>query len=146
MNSGEFHLDRFLDAQKHFYDIALEELRAGKKRSHWIWYVFPQLRGLGVSATANTYGLMGLTEARAYLTHPILGKRLKEATAAMFAHRSRKADSILGELDAMKFRSCLTLFSLADPSEQIFTEALECFFGGEPDVHTIKFLENEWQE
>ena len=105
-----------------------------------MWYVFPQLKGLGVSATSNTYGLASLAEARAYLAHPILGQRLTEATSAMLTHRTRTADSVLGELDALKFRSCLTLFSLADPSAQIFTEALEYFFGGQRDTRTIQLL------
>lgn len=140
MKSEEFQLDRFLDAQKDSYDIALEELRNGKKRSHWVWYVFPQLRGLGASSASYTYGVVSLAEARAYLVHPILGQRLREATNAMLAHRSMTADSILGELDALKFRSCLTLFSLADPSETIFTDALEYFFGGARDSRTIQLV------
>lgn len=140
MKSEEFQLDRFLDAQQGAYDIALEELRNGKKRSHWIWYIFPQLRGLGASSASYTYGVVSLAEARAYLGHPILGQRLREATNAMLAHRSMTADSILGELDALKFRSCLTLFSLADPAETIFTDALEYFFGGERDSRTIQLV------
>jgi uncharacterized protein (DUF1810 family) len=140
MKQKEFDLDRFLEAQQHSYDIALQELHHGKKRSHWIWYVFPQLRGLGVSSTSHTYGLSGLAEAQAYLAHPILGQRLKEAINAMLAHRSRTAESVLGELDALKFRSSLTLFSIAVPSEPIFNNALECFFGGELDTRTQELL------
>lgn len=140
MKQKEFNLDRFLEAQMHSYDIALQELRHGEKRSHWIWYVFPQLRGLGVSSTSHTYGLTGLAEAQAYLAHPTLGQRLKEAINAMLAHRSRTAESVLGDLDALKFRSCLTLFSLAAPSEPIFNNALECFFDGELDTRTQELL------
>lgn len=140
MKSDEFRLARFLDAQKNSYDIALAELSAGRKRSHWIWYVFPQLRGLGFSANADTYGLVSLAEARAYLADPLLGQRLKEAIEAMLAHRSLDAASVLGELDALKFRSCLTLFSLADPSEPIFANALERFFDGERDARTLELL------
>lgn len=140
MRLEEFNLDRFLNAQEHSYDLALEELHRGRKRSHWIWFVFPQLRGLGTSAASYTYGLVSLAEARAYLAHHTLGQRLIEATYAVLNHRSKTADCIFGELDALKFRSCLTLFSLADPSKQVLTEALECFFDGELDAHTIKLL------
>lgn len=142
MKSDQFQLQRFLDAQENDYDVAIRELREGKKHSHWIWYVFPQLKGLGQSATSNFYGLAGLAEARAYLAHPVLGLRLLEAIRTLLAHRGKKIEQILGELDALKFRSCLTLFSLADPSEKIFIDALETFFGGELDACTINFLED----
>lgn len=140
MNTDEFNLARFLKAQEHSYASALRELRAGEKRSHWIWYVFPQLRGLGRSANAETYGLVGLAEARAYLAHPTLGQRLREATEIMLAHRTPDAAAVLGELDALKFRSCLTLFSLADPSQQILADALKHFFQGERDELTVELL------
>lgn len=140
MKADEFNLSRFLAAQERSYAIALHEIHEGRKRSHWIWYVFPQLKGLGQSATSSLYGLNGLAEARAYLDHPVLGQRLLEATRAMLGHQSRKVEHVLGELDALKFGSCLTLFSLADPSEKIFTDALKSFFGGEKDARTIKLL------
>jgi uncharacterized protein (DUF1810 family) len=140
MEPDKFRLTRFLDAQENSYSTALHELRAGKKRSHWIWYIFPQLKGLGLSSTSEIYGVNGLAEARAYLTNPILRQRLLEATEAMLAHESLDAATILGELDALKFRSCLTLFSLADPAEALFAKALERFFDGERDARTLELL------
>ncbi len=142
MATDEFNLDRFIEAQKNAYAVALSELRAGRKKSHWIWYVFPQLKGLGRSSTSEIYGLTGLTEARAYLAHPLLGQWLREAIEAMLAHKTFDAASVLGELDALKFRSCLTLFSLAHPNEPIFTNALERFFAGEQDARTIELLKD----
>ncbi len=140
MSTDAFNLARFIEAQQASYATALAELRSGRKTSHWIWFVFPQLKGLGISSTSERYGLSGLAEARAYLAHPILGPRLREATAAMLAHRPKSASSVLGELDALKFRSCLTLFSCADPTEHAFGTALEEFFGGEPDRRTLMLL------
>ena len=140
MKLDEFNLEHFLDAQQHTYTDALKELRAGKKRTHWIWYIFPQLRGLGVSSTSHTYGLASIREAQAYLGHPVLGGRLKEAIHAMLDQKSTNAGEILGELDALKFKSCLTLFSLAAPSEKIFGCALERFFEGDLDPQTLKLL------
>ena len=142
MNSNEFHLDRFLEAQAKSYATALRELRAGKKTSHWIWYVFPQLTGLGSSTNSTFYGITGLAEARAYLAHPILGQRLHQAIEAMRTHRPGDAASVLGEVDALKFRSCLTLFSVADSSAQIFVDALEHFFAGRRDLRTLALLGN----
>ncbi|SDS12679.1 Uncharacterized protein, DUF1810 family [Halopseudomonas litoralis] len=139
--SDDFDLSRFRQAQETTYATALAELRAGHKRSHWIWFVFPQLRGLGRSATAERYGLTGLAEARAYLAHPLLGERLREAIEAMLIHEARGASVVLGELDAMKLRSCLTLFSLADPSEPLVRRAMEVFFGGQLDERTLKLLQ-----
>jgi uncharacterized protein (DUF1810 family) len=141
VKADEFRLTRFLDAQEHSYATAIEELRSGEKRTHWIWFVFPQLRGLGRSAASEEYGLSGLAEARAYLADPLLGRRLRESTQTMLTHRSLGASAVLGELDALKFRSCLTLFSMADPAEQLFATALESFFAGERDVRTLKLLE-----
>lgn len=141
MKTDEFDLARFREAQDGWYATALQELRSGRKRSHWIWFVFPQLRGLGHSPNSREYGLGGLAEARAYLADPLLGPRLREATGAMLAHQALGANAVLGELDALKFRSCLTLFSLADPSEQAFAAALECFFAGQRDVRTLELLE-----
>jgi uncharacterized protein (DUF1810 family) len=140
MKTDAFRLARFLTAQEHTYAIALEELHSGKKQSHWIWYVFPQLKGLGLSSHSEMYGLAGLAEARAYLANPILRHRLREATHAMLGHQSVDAASVLGELDALKFRSCLTLFSLADPSELIFVDALNRCFGGACDARTVELL------
>lgn len=133
-------LDRFREAQDDLYATALRELQSGRKRSHWIWFVFPQIKGLGRSPTSHLYGLNGLSEAREYLADPVLGPRLIEATAAMLAHEEDSAEDILGEVDAWKFRSSLTLFILADPDEKIFGVALRRFFSGKMDQRTIDLL------
>ena len=135
-----FALDRFLDAQRDAYDVAIAELRAGRKRSHWIWFVFPQLRGLGRSAMSNRYGLSGVAEASAYLAHPVLGVRLIDAIQAMLANAAVPAAVILGELDALKFRSCLTLFAVAAPAQPLFAATLAHYFEGQPDPETLVLL------
>lgn len=134
------HLQRFVDAQQSTYANALDELRAGRKRTHWMWYVLPQLRGLGRSAMAERYGLADAAEARAYLAHPVLGPRLLECVQAMLAHRTATAVDILGSVDAMKFRSCLTLFMQVAPQVPEFRRALHQFFGGMPDARTLEIL------
>ena len=131
-------LDRFLAIQAHNYDTALAELRAGAKRSHWMWYVFPQLAGLGHSAMAQRYAVRDLAEARAYLSHPVLGARYLECVDALLAHRGRSAETIMGGVDAMKLRSSLTLFAAAGAGESV-EAALEAFFGG-PDAATVRLL------
>lgn len=140
MPTDPFNLERFIEAQRASYDVALAELGSGCKRTHWIWFIFPQLKGLGVSSISERYGLSGLEEARAYLAHPILGPRLREAVSVILEHSSASAGSILGELDALKLRSCLTLFALADPAEQIFETALDRFFDGQRDGRTLDLL------
>jgi uncharacterized protein (DUF1810 family) len=112
------------------------ELRAGRKRSHWMWFVFPQLKGLGSSAMAQHYGIGSLAEARAYLAHPVLGPRLRECCALMLAVPDRSAHEILGSPDDLKFRSCLTLFALAAPQEALFRDGLARFYGGRMDPRT----------
>jgi uncharacterized protein (DUF1810 family) len=129
---------RFLDAQAGTIDDALAELSAGRKRSHWMWYVFPQLAGLGRSAMAQHYALAGLDDARAYLAHPVLGARLRECTRAVLAHAGGSAHEVFGSPDDVKFRSCMTLFALAAPGEPLFREALDAFFDGEPDPLTSR--------
>jgi uncharacterized protein (DUF1810 family) len=133
-------LERFLVAQAADYEPALAELRRGRKQTHWIWYVLPQLRGLGLSAMSQHYGLADLQEARAYAEHPVLGARLRECVAAIAAHPGLSAERILGGIDAMKFRSCLTLFLRAAPQEPLFSQALQQFFGGEQDERTVALL------
>lgn len=133
-------LQRFIDAQRDTYAGALEELRAGCKRTHWMWFVLPQLRGLGRSAMAERYGLADADEARAYLAHPVLGPRLMACVNAMLGHRTATAEDILGEVDAMKFRSCLTLFMAVAPEEPAFGAALRRFHGGERDPRTMASL------
>jgi uncharacterized protein (DUF1810 family) len=132
--------ERFLAAQRHAYDDALGELRNGRKSGHWIWFVFPQLAGLGRSAMSAHYAIGSLDEARAYLGHPVLGARLRECARVILATPGRTAEQILGELDAMKLRSSMTLFARADPTEPVFAAVLERFFGGVPDARTDELL------
>lgn len=129
-----------MQAQAHEHARALEELRRGQKQTHWIWFVLPQLKGLGTSAMAQRYGLTGLDEARAYHAHPLLGRRLLECVAAISAHAPRSAASILGSLDARKYQSCLTLFEQAAPAEPAFADALRLHFAGERDRRTLELL------
>lgn len=138
--SDPFDLQRFLDAQAQTYDRALAELRAGDKRSHWMWFVFPQLAGLGFSAMAQRYALSGLDEARAYLAHPVLGPRLLACTDAVLAGEGRSALQIFGSPDDMKFRSSMTLFRAAAPDEPRFGRALEKYYGGAADERTLARL------
>jgi uncharacterized protein (DUF1810 family) len=135
-----FDLARFIAAQGDAYAAAISELKAGRKRTHWIWYIFPQLRGLGTSEMARVYGIVSLEEARAYLAHPILGYRLRECVQAMNAVSGATASAILGDVDAVKFRSCLTLFHAAQEAETIFAEALRKFYAGAPDDRTLELL------
>ncbi len=138
-----FDLRRFVDAQDAdgTYDSALAELRAGRKRSHWMWFVFPQLAGLGRSATAQRYAIESLDEARAYLAHPLLGARLRESAQALLAAPTGlTARSILGDVDALKLRSSMTLFMRAAPDERLFAEVLERFYDGVADDATKRLL------
>lgn len=135
------HLSRFVRAQEDVFDTALTELRAGRKRSHWMWFVFPQLRGLGRSSTAQFYGIASLDEARAYLAHPLLGPRLRQATQATLPHAGRCAQDLFGSPDDLKFRSSMTLFSVAggEPGS-LFEQALQQFFDGKADEATLELL------
>ncbi len=133
-------LDRFVTAQARDYPRALAELRAGRKRTHWIWYVLPQLCDLGRSPMAREYGITDRQEAADYLAHPVLGARLVECVHALLRHPEKTAVEMLGEVDAMKLRSCLTLFAAVADGEPCFTEALEMFYGGEPDAQTLRLL------
>lgn len=136
----DFDLDRFVQAQDGLWERALAELTAGAKRSHWMWFVFPQIAGLGNSAMAQRYAISGLDEARAYLAHPLLGPRLLACTRAMNSHEGLGARAILGQPDDLKFRSSMTLFNAAAPEEPAFREALERYFGGERDAATLDRL------
>ncbi|MBU0736917.1 MAG: DUF1810 domain-containing protein [Alphaproteobacteria bacterium] len=135
-------LERFVKAQRETYAQALRELQGGLKRSHWMWFIFPQLEGLGRSPTAQRFALRSLDEARAYLAHAILGERLRTVTRALLAHQDRSLLEIFGQPDDMKFRSSMTLFAAAaDPEDTaIFREALDVFCGGEPDAITLQRL------
>ena len=134
-------LDRFVAAQDPVIDQVRAELTAGRKRSHWMWFVFPQLRGLGQSAMAQHYGLVSLAEARAYLAHPVLGNRLRDCTALVIAVQGRSAEEILGSVDALKFRSCMTLFAAAEPGEDLFRMALDRYYAGVEDPRTLELLQ-----
>ncbi len=134
-------LERFVQAQADSYAQALAELRQGRKRTHWIWYVLPQLRGLGRSPMADHYGIAGCAEALAYLAHPLLGPRLRECVEAVLQHAGKDAVAIFGSVDALKFRSCLTLFATVAPQQPVFARALEVFYAGAADEATLRLLE-----
>jgi uncharacterized protein (DUF1810 family) len=136
-----FDLERFVDAQAGVHRAVVEELRRGRKTGHWIWFTFPQVAGLGRSAMAERYAIGSLAEARAYLAHPILGPRLRECAGLLLAIEGRTAAEILGELDAMKVRSSMTLFHRAAPGDALFGDVLERFYGGRPDPATDDGLE-----
>jgi uncharacterized protein (DUF1810 family) len=135
-----FDLERFVTAQEPVIDAVRAELRAGRKRSHWMWFVFPQLRALGRSSMAVRYGIESLAEARAYLAHPLLGPRLDDCTGLVCTHRDRDINAILGSPDDLKFRSCMTLFAAAAPASALFPAALAIFHGGAPDPVTVELL------
>ena len=135
-----FDLNRFLQAQEGVYAAALAELRAGRKTSHWMWFVFPQLDGLGRSQTARFFAVKSLAEARAYLAHPVLGKRLRQCTAAVLGVAGRTASEIFGSPDDIKFRASMTLFERAEPHCDLFSDALDRFFEGRRDRLTLDLL------
>jgi uncharacterized protein (DUF1810 family) len=135
-----YNLDRFLRAQTGAYLQALGELHRGRKTRHWIWFIFPQIAGLGSSPTSRLYAINSADEARAYATHPVLGRRLIECSTAMLSHEGLTARAILGTPDDLKFRSSMTLFAAAWPQEPVFAEALKQFFGGEADPLTLAQL------
>ena len=135
-----FQLQRFVEAQGAVFDTVRAELSRGRKQSHWMWFIFPQARGLGHSPMARRYAIGSLAEARAYLAHEILGSRLRQCVALVNAVEDRPIAGILGEVDAIKFRSCLTLFARASKGEAVFVDALEKYFGGEEDPATIERL------
>lgn len=137
-----FELQRFVDAQDGdgVYPHALRELREGRKRTHWMWFVFPQLAGLGRSATAQRYALSGTAEASAYLEHPVLGDRLLECVNALLALDTSDPIAIFGDVDAAKLRSSMTVFDQFSPSESAFMRVLQQYFGGEPDTATLDLL------
>ena len=136
-------LRRFLRAQEQDYDAALAEIRAGRKHSHWMWYVFPQYAGLGYSETARRYAVGSLAEARAYLAHPVLGARLEEISAALLRHRGRTLREIFGSPDDLKLRSCATLFAAVSPPGSIHERLLEAFCDGAPDARTLELLRED---
>jgi uncharacterized protein (DUF1810 family) len=134
------NLQRFVDAQAPVINQVRTELAGGRKRSHWMWFIFPQIAGLGFSAMAERYAIASLDEARAYLRHPLLGPRLEDCTRLVLAVSGRTATEILGLPDDMKFRSSMTLFAQAAPEKTVFAEALRKYFASEPDPETLKRL------
>ena len=138
--ADRFDLDRFLRVQEDSYEAALDELKAGRKRSHWIWFVFPQIAGLGRSPTAQHYAIRSIAEAQAYLSHSILGARLHESLEALQRVAPTSAEAVFGQLDAMKFRSSLTLFAAADPDDPLVQAALDRWFNGRGDEMTLRHL------
>ena len=140
MGSDPCNLARFLEAQEHTYEQALSEIRSGRKRSHWMWYVFPQFEGLGFSTTSRLYAIRSVAEAEAYLAHPVLGPRLVESAEAALGLNGRSAFDVFGSPDDMKLRSCATLFASVSPPGSVFEQLLDRYFAGEPDDKTLRLL------
>jgi uncharacterized protein (DUF1810 family) len=140
MSDDPFDLQRFVDAQAPVYQRVRAELKNGRKHSHWMWFIFPQIAGLGHSAMAQRYAISSLREAEAYMKHPVLGSRLRECTRLILQVDGKSAYEILGTPDDMKFHSCVTLFGRAVPQEDIFLDALEKYFGGAEDQATVTRL------
>lgn len=136
-------LERFVTAQENTYSTALCEIQAGRKQSHWMWFIFPQVRGLGMSGMSRKYGIENLQEAAAYLAHPVLGKRLIEITGAVLSNRGNDAHAIFGSPDDMKLRSCCTLFSMVPGAPPIFDQLIDRFFNGKKDERTLSILGRE---
>ena len=137
MNNSD--LERFVQAQELMYPMAFDEVRNGRKRGHWLWYIFPQLKGLGMSENSQYYGINGIEEARAYLNHPILGARLREITAAFLALKGESAEGVFGHLDALKVRSCMTLFNEVS-DDDLFQRVLDRYYSGVADNRTLEML------
>ncbi len=135
-----YNLQRFVDAQQPVFAEVIAELKRGSKRGHWMWFIFPQLKNLGRTSQSKFFGIASVQEAAAYLQHPVLGPRLKQCTQLVNAVEGRSADDIFGEIDAMKFRSSMTLFAKVASENQIFTDALQKYFGGEFDPLTLDRL------
>ena len=133
-------LDRFLDAQRGDYAAALAEVRRGRKTSHWMWYIFPQIAGLGQSSTARYYSIRDLEEAREYYAHPVLGQRLREISGVLLELRDSDPVAVFGGIDSMKLKSSMTLFAVAAPDDPLFRQVLDKYYGGEQDVLTLRIL------
>ena len=136
-----YNLARFVEAQEADYDTAISEIRSGRKRSHWMWYIFPQFDGLGTSATSRHYAIKSVAEAEAYLRHPVLGPRLRESIQAVLAIQGRSAHEVFGSPDDMKLRSCATLFASLSPADSVFDQLLRRYFGGERDDKTLRLID-----
>ena len=138
--SNNYNLERFIDAQRTDYAIALSEIKVGRKESHWMWYIFPQLLGLGYTSTSISYSLKNLDEASAYLSHEVLGKRLVEISNVLLALETNDAHEVFGSPDDMKLRSSMTLFSLVPGADKVFQSVLDKFFNGKQDEKTLQLL------
>ena len=143
MHNNEFDSFKFILAQTHTYEKALEEIKTGMKRTHWMWFIFPQLRGLGMSNMAYKYGIADLDEAKAYLAHDVLGARLIEISTELLKLEESDPEIIFGDIDAMKLRSSMTLFSLVSEKDSVFHRVLQKFFKGKSDAKTLKLLASE---
>ena len=143
---ASFDLSRFTDAQRRSYPTALREIRSGRKRTHWMWYIFPQLRGLGRSSTAEYYGIQSLDEAAAFLAHPVLGANLREISGALLALEGDNPTEIFGWPDDLKLRSSMTLFAAVSPENSVFHRVLDKYYGGRPDELTMLRLERRGPE
>ncbi len=133
----EFDIERFIEPSNRMYDIALAEIKRGKKQSHWMWYIFPQLKGLGKTSTSELYGIASIEEAQAYLVHPVLGARLRKITQAVLNVKDKTAFEIFGTPDYLKLKSCMTLFKIAAPKEIIFQEVIDSYYMGYDDGLTV---------
>lgn len=146
MTSGDtndpYDLNRFVQAQKYDYEPALSEVKSGRKRSHWMWYIFPQFDGLGSSATSKRYSIKSAAEAYAYLIHPVLGPRLTECAEAVLAVEGRSANEIFGSPDDRKLKSCATLFAYVSPAGSVFERLIDKYFHGEHDRKTFRLLDD----
>jgi uncharacterized protein (DUF1810 family) len=144
-NGDPYNLQRFVDAQREIFGQVVSELREGRKQSHWMWYIFPQIKGLGSSPMAQRYAILSLDEARAYLGHPVLGDRLRECTQLVTAARGQSIEDILAYPDNLKFHSSMTLFAhAAEPSSTVFEDALRRYFRSEYDHLTMERLRSSW--
>ena len=141
--SDDYRLSRFVEAQDRVYDDVLSELRSGRKTSHWMWFIFPQIAGLGFSNTTQFYAIKSIDEARAYLQHPILGARLVECCEALLSLRGRSAHDVLGSPDDMKLKSSMTLFASISPKESAFERVLDRYYDGERDSKTLDLLDTD---
>ncbi|MCI0996976.1 DUF1810 family protein [Pseudomonas corrugata] len=135
-----YNLSRFVEAQGPVFNRVMDELRSGRKTSHWMWFIFPQLRGLGRSDMAARFAISGVAEARAYLQHEVLGPRLEACVSTVLQHHDLSAGQLFGSPDDLKFRSCLTLFMAAQPESALYPQALDQFYSGEPDSKTLLLL------
>ena len=142
----QYDLSRFHNAQRGIYETALREIRAGHKRSHWIWYIFPQIQGLGYSSTAQYYAIADLGEAKAYLADPVLRERLLEISNALLQLPSSDPSDVMGWPDDLKLRSSMTLFALAEPECKVFRDVLEKFYGEEEDSRTVAILDRQLKQ